>query len=63
MGVGGGGSNAVNRMISENIAGVDFIAVNTDPDAAIIKRCDYFAVADLFDIVPLLTSKFKAQPG
>ena len=30
VGVGGGGSNAVNRMISENIAGVDFIAVNTD---------------------------------
>ncbi|MEJ2170126.1 MAG: electron transfer flavoprotein subunit alpha/FixB family protein [Desulfobacterales bacterium] len=39
------------------------IAINTDPDAAIIKRCDYFAVADLFDIVPLLTSKLKAQLG
>jgi len=39
------------------------IAINTDPDAAIIKRCDYFAVADLFDIVPLLTSKLKDQPG
>jgi cell division protein FtsZ len=33
VGVGGGGSNAVNRMISENIAGVDFIAVNTDQQA------------------------------
>jgi cell division protein FtsZ len=33
VGVGGGGSNAVNRMISENIAGVDFVAVNTDQQA------------------------------
>ncbi len=33
VGVGGGGSNAVNRMISENIAGVDFLAVNTDQQA------------------------------
>lgn len=30
VGVGGGGNNAVNRMISANIRGVDFIAVNTD---------------------------------
>ena len=33
VGVGGGGSNAVNRMIKENIAGVEFIAVNTDQQA------------------------------
>ncbi len=33
VGVGGGGCNAVNRMITENIAGVDFIAVNTDQQA------------------------------
>jgi cell division protein FtsZ len=33
VGVGGGGSNAVNRMINENIAGVEFIAVNTDQQA------------------------------
>ena len=30
VGVGGGGNNAVNRMISTNIRGVEFIAVNTD---------------------------------
>lgn len=30
IGVGGGGNNAVNRMISGNIRGVEFIAVNTD---------------------------------
>jgi len=33
IGVGGGGSNAVNRMISANLQGVDFIAVNTDAQA------------------------------
>ncbi len=30
IGVGGGGNNAVNRMISTNIRGVEFVAVNTD---------------------------------
>ncbi|WP_028307443.1 cell division protein FtsZ [Desulfitibacter alkalitolerans] len=30
IGVGGGGNNAVNRMISANLQGVDFICVNTD---------------------------------
>ena len=39
------------------------IAINTDREAAIVKRCDYFAVADLFDIVPLLTSRLKAEQG
>ncbi len=33
IGVGGGGNNAVNRMISTNIQGVDFIAINTDKQA------------------------------
>ena len=33
VGVGGGGNNAVNRMIAENIAGVEFIAINTDKQA------------------------------
>lgn len=30
VGVGGGGSNAVNRMIAANVSGVEFIAINTD---------------------------------
>ncbi len=30
IGVGGGGNNAVNRMITSNVRGVDFIAINTD---------------------------------
>lgn len=33
IGVGGGGNNAVNRMIDENITGVEFIAANTDKQA------------------------------
>jgi cell division protein FtsZ len=33
IGVGGAGSNAVNRMIAEGVKGVDFIAVNTDNQA------------------------------
>ncbi len=33
IGVGGGGNNAVNRMIENNVQGVEFIAVNTDKQA------------------------------
>jgi cell division protein FtsZ len=33
VGVGGGGTNAVNRMISEGLGGVEFIALNTDNQA------------------------------
>lgn len=33
IGVGGGGSNATNRMIKSNLKGIDFIAVNTDAQA------------------------------
>ncbi|MBQ7338585.1 MAG: cell division protein FtsZ [Clostridia bacterium] len=38
IGVGGGGNNAVNRMISTNICGVEFVAINTDRQA--IRRSD-----------------------
>jgi cell division protein FtsZ len=38
IGVGGGGSNAVNRMIEEGIQGVEFIAVNTDAQALNLSR-------------------------
>jgi cell division protein FtsZ len=38
IGVGGGGSNAVNRMVEEGIAGVDFIAVNTDAQALMLSN-------------------------
>ncbi|HEX6488217.1 MAG TPA: cell division protein FtsZ [Candidatus Dormibacteraeota bacterium] len=38
IGAGGGGGNAVNRMISANLKGVEFIAVNTDMQA--LERCN-----------------------
>ena len=37
VGVGGGGSNAVNRMIEANVNGVDFIAINTDNQALLLS--------------------------
>jgi len=38
IGVGGGGQNAVNRMIEEGIEGVEFIATNTDAQALSLSR-------------------------
>ena len=38
IGVGGGGSNAVNRMIDEGIQGVEFITVNTDAQALTLTK-------------------------
>ncbi len=37
IGVGGGGCNAVNRMIAEGVNGVDFVAVNTDNQALLLS--------------------------
>jgi cell division protein FtsZ len=38
VGVGGGGSNAVNRMIEEGLVGVDFLAINTDAQALLLSE-------------------------
>jgi len=38
LGLGGGGSNAVNRMIEEGIQGVEFVAINTDSQALMLSR-------------------------
>jgi len=38
VGVGGGGSNAVNRMIEEGLAGIEFVAVNTDAQALLLSN-------------------------
>jgi cell division protein FtsZ len=37
VGIGGGGSNAVNRMISDGLSGVEFIAINTDAQALMLS--------------------------
>ncbi len=39
-GVGGGGGNAVNRMIAEQLTGVQFISVNTDAQALMTNSAD-----------------------
>ena len=36
------------------------VAVNTDPEANIVKKCDYCIVADLLEIIPLLTRQLAA---
>jgi cell division protein FtsZ len=38
IGVGGGGQNAVNRMILENIQGIEFVSVNTDAQALLLSN-------------------------
>ena len=38
IGVGGGGNNAVNRMISAGVQGVEFISVNCDAQALLLSK-------------------------
>lgn len=38
VGVGGGGGNAVNRMINEGLGGVEFISINTDNQALMLSK-------------------------
>ena len=40
VGIGGGGNNAINRMIDSDLKGVEFIAVNTDAQALYLSKAD-----------------------
>ena len=40
IGVGGGGNNAVNRMIAAGVRGVEFIAVNCDAQALLLSKAE-----------------------
>lgn len=40
VGVGGGGSNAVNRMIAAGLRGIEFIAINTDKQALFLSKAN-----------------------
>lgn len=40
IGIGGGGSNAVNRMIEAQLGGVEFYAINTDAQALLLSEAD-----------------------
>ena len=54
VGVGGGGTNAVNRMVEAGVKGVEFIAVNTDPAAPIFNVAHIGIVGDLYEVLPRL---------
>ncbi|NLC58095.1 MAG: cell division protein FtsZ [Armatimonadetes bacterium] len=41
IGVGGGGTNAVNRMIEMDVQGVDFVVLNTDAQALAISKAEH----------------------
>lgn len=41
VGIGGGGTNAVNRMVEAGVKGVEFIAINTDAQALLMSDADY----------------------
>jgi len=41
IGVGGGGGNAIDRMVNAGVSGVEFIAVNTDKQALQVSKADY----------------------
>lgn len=41
IGVGGGGNNAVNRMIESNLKGIQFIVINTDKQALFTSKAEY----------------------
>ncbi len=51
-------SGSVQHFAGMKTAGI-IIAINKDPHAAIMSKCDYAVCADLFDIVPALTRKLK----
>ena len=55
IGIGGGGSNAVNRMIKHNLTGVDFISVNTD-----LQALGYSGAETVLQIGPKLTKGLGA---
>ncbi len=41
VGIGGGGGNAINRMVASGVSGVEFIAVNTDQQALVSSRAPF----------------------
>ena len=57
IGVGGAGNNAVNRMVEENIMGVEFIGINTDKQA--LQFCKAPTAAQIWYSLPVV---WEAEP-
>lgn len=51
-------SGSVQHFAGMKMSGM-IIAVNTNPEAAIVSHCDYFIQGDLFDIIPLLSKELE----
>jgi electron transfer flavoprotein alpha subunit len=52
-------SGAIQHMIG--VANTEtIVAINNDPNAPILKLCDYYIVGDVGDIVPQLTRELEA---
>jgi len=51
-------SGSIQHLAGMKTSGM-IIAINTDPDAAIISHSDYFVLGDLFEILPALTQELE----
>ena len=58
VGVGGGGGNAVNRMVDAGVNSVEFIAINTDASAlllsGVVSQLLLLLSISVFQLLPLL---------
>ena len=54
-------SGSIQHFAGMKMSGM-IIAVNTNPEAAMVSHCDYFIQGDLFDIIPLLTQALEKRP-
>jgi len=53
-------SGSIQHFAGMKMSGM-IIAVNTNPEAAMVSHCDYFIQGDLFDIIPLLTEELEKR--
>jgi electron transfer flavoprotein alpha subunit len=54
-------SGSIQHFAGMKMSGM-IIAINTNPEAAMVSNCDYFIQGDLFEIVPLLTQFLNPEP-